>query len=100
MKDIYDKSTIAQDLSEVLASISFNAALIAVGYLIDEPDKTIFPPLATVLVLHMFIGGMIMYSKDIYPLRSKMLLSGKIDMEWGFRYLYWSLWWPNYLNKS
>ncbi len=77
-----------------------STAVIICGYSIDDVDNTPYPWVCCLLAVSVGIGDLIALSKSIYPKLTRRMLRGKVDVNWGFKYLYWTLWWPLYLKKS
>lgn len=94
------KEHIARDISEMMAWFIFGGSIIAIGFLIDEVDDTIYPPIAVIAMAYVGAGDFIMALKEVHPKLSNQIKNGKIDIDWGFKYLYWSCWWPLYVKNK
>lgn len=89
-----------EDWSDLLASGIAGLLLLVFGFLIPDVDSTWYPSIASMLVIQAAIGSVVLHSRKIEPPATKVLTRGNIDIFWGFKYLWWTLWWPMFLGKK
>jgi hypothetical protein len=89
----------AQFTSKFMVWIAFCILLIELGFMQENVDDTAYPTAASFLLVYLSLGDVLMMYKSIAPAQSKKILTGKVDVFWGLKYLYWSCWWPIYFKK-
>ncbi len=99
MNRINIKTAISQIVSPLLAYIPFLVLLIMIGYSIEDVDATMYPPVATALILYIGVGELVLIGKGIDAPFSRRMLEGRLDLAWGIKHYYWVLWWPRFIGK-
>lgn len=69
-------------------------------YLIPDVNETIYPYVGSLFLVQATIGIIVIERKQISPPLSQKLLDGGIDVVWGFKYFWWTLWWPMFLGRK
>lgn len=88
-------------VSEMIALAIINSVILFIGfYLIPDVDETIYPYVASTLIAQATIGIIVIEYKRVLPTLSRRLIGGNIDIAWGFKYFWWTLWWPMFLKTS
>ena len=95
MQDMH-RMELARLTSIVIAYLCAAVLIVVIGFSIENVDQTPFPYVLTVIFIYIGTGMMFMLIKDIYPPLSEKIQNGAVDLIYGFRSLYWSLWWPKY----
>jgi len=98
--DINENASVAKLLTEIIIWLSFCLAVYMGGYLLPYLDKTIYPEFGICLILYASAGTVIMTIKHHHPPPTIKMMTGKIDLAWGIKNLYWALWWPTYLKNG
>ena len=88
---------LARDASDFAASAILFSGCIMLGYFSPLSNIDHFDKFIDFLVIYSTIGSIIMNIKDIYPPSTEKLKSGSVDIRFGMKVQYWSLWWPMYL---
>jgi hypothetical protein len=90
----------AKHISELVAYLCLAGLVLIVGGFIEDVDQTPFPYVMTIIFVYAGVGMLFMQNKGIHPPLSKKIQSGAIDLIYGFKFFYWALWWPKYLNNN
>lgn len=89
------------NISEMIAIAIIISVFLFIGfYLIPDVDQTSYPYVISAILAQATIGVVVIEGKRVLPPLSKRLMAGDIDVAWGFKYLWWTLWWPVFIGKS
>jgi len=87
----------AKFVSNITIWLIMSIGLILIEFLIEDVNQTLYPCLASLLLIYLAIGDFVMQHKGINPLPSTAIRQSKLDSKWALKHLYWSCWWPMYL---
>lgn len=84
--------------SSTIASAILYAILVSAAIFIETPEESIFPWLAAFMIIWIMVGDLLVQHKKAHPPYSERIFNNKIDIDWGFKYLYWAAWWPRIIG--
>jgi hypothetical protein len=91
----------AKSKSEIISWIIFSTILVLFGSNFIPLDyQSLYSNFFSVVLIYSAIGSFVMQNKKIEPPPTEKINECKIDLNWGFSRLYWTVWWPMYLDKG
>jgi len=85
--------------SSTIATILLYAMLVTAISLLEAPEESIWIWVAGGVILWTMAGDLYIQHKGIYPPYTARIYKNKLDINWGFGYLYWAVWWPRFIGK-
>ena len=86
--------------SVTIASVLLYATMITAVALLETPDESVFTWVVGIAIIWTMAGDLIVQHKQAHPPYSTRVYNGKLDINWGFKYLYWAFWWPKLVSKN